>query len=124
MTDTELAPEDRRLRMLRVVQTLGIILAGAYLLLSFGRWRADVDYAWLGLLSAAVALGAAGLATVRTRLTYWLFLVAIFIALLDLTDYVHALLFVGSFMILGALAALNIPDDEEALTIKRMMEDD
>lgn len=126
MTDhTEMAPQEQRSRrVIRVVQTLGLILGGAYLILGYGRWAAGIDYAWLSALSALLAITAAALATVRARLAYWLFLAASFLALLDLTSYLHALLFLGSFMVLGALAAIYTPDDEDALTIRRMMEGD
>ena len=126
MTDhTDLAPDvQRSRRIIRVVQTLGLILGGAYLILAYGRWTANVDYAWISGLSALLGIAAAVLATVRARLAYWVFLGAYFVALIDLTLYFHALLFLGSFMILGAMAAINTPDDEDALTIRRIMEGD
>ncbi len=125
MEQSEPGPEEvRGKRVIRLVQSLGLILGGAYLILAYGRWTAGLDYAWLSGLSALLAVAAAVLATVRAKVAYWLFLAAAIAALFDLTIYIHALLFLGSFMILGALAAIYTPDEEDEFTIRRMMTED
>ncbi len=111
--------------MLRIVRSIGLIVAGALLLLAWLRSGQIGALALIGAAAAGVGLVASLLATVRSRTAYWLFLVAGFLALLDLVSgYIHALFFLGSFMVLGALAAINEPDDDESLTIKNLMNRD
>lgn len=126
MNDTVPTPDQaRRHRVIRIVQSLGLMTGGAALVLAWSRvpvlgWQLAVPAA-----GGVLAIVAAVTVTIRARLAYWLFLAAGFMALLDLADgYVHALFFLGSFMVLGALAAINEPDDEEALTIRRLMEEE
>lgn len=126
MNETVPTPDQsRRHRVIRIVQSAGLMIGGAALVLA---WSRIPVFGWQLLVPAAggvLAVVASITVTMRARLAYWLFLAAGFMALLDLADgYVHALFFLGSFMILGALAAINEPDDEEALTIRRLMEEE
>src|SRR5690554_2457445 len=101
MDQTDLSPEaHKRQTVIRIAQSAGIITGGAYLILAYTRVGDLGVQALIPGSAAALALLAAGLATVRARLSYWLFLAAGFMTLLDLADgYIHALFFLGSFMV-------------------------
>lgn len=122
--DTVIPDQERRRKVIRVVQSLGLMIGGAYLLLAWTRFPGFAPGFVFPAISSVLALIAAGVVTSRARLAYWLFLAACLVLLLDLVNYVHALFFLGSFMILAALAAINEPDDQEAVSIRRIMEQD
>ena len=115
----------RRLMGLRIVQSVGIIVGGADLILAWLRYQHVGALALFPAAAGLVGLLAAAIATSRSRAAYRLLLGAAALSLLDLVSgYVHALFFLGAFMIIAALAAINEPDDDEALTIRNIMEND
>lgn len=126
VTEDITTPDQRRSRtVIRVTQSLGIVIGGAYLILAYGRYPTLTGDFWFPAIAGLSAVVASLAATSRARLSYWLFLAAAFVTLLDLVGgYIHALFFLGSFMILGSLCAINEPDDEASHEMKRMMEDD
>ncbi len=125
MTEEFSTPDERRGRtVIRVAQSLGIIVGGAYLLLAYTRYPDLSGDFWFPAAAGGLGLVAAGVATARARLAFWIFLAAAFATLFDLVGgYVHSLFFLGSFLILGSLCAINEPDDEAARQLRSMMED-
>ncbi len=116
--------EKRRLLIVRIVQSVGIIIGGAFLMLSYLRWPLIGSLAGIAAGAAALALVASALVTSRARLAYYLFVAAALVSIMDLVaGYPHAMFFIGSFLVLGAVSAIYAPDDE-ALTIERLMEED
>ena len=125
VTEDISTPDQRRGRtVIRVAQSLGIITGGAYLILAYGRYPSMSGDFYFPAAAGVLALVAAGLATARARLSYWIFLAAAAATLLDLVGgYVHSLFFLGSFLILGSLCAINEPDDQSSLEMKNLMEE-
>ena len=129
MNSTEHLPptpeQRRRLLIVRIIQSLGIVIGGAFLMLSYLRWPLIGSLAGISAAAAVLALVASAVVTSRARLAYYLFVAAALVSIMDLVaGYPHAMFFIGAFLVLGAVSAIYAPDEDEALTIERLMEED